>query len=150
MKKKIAVRLSNSGYTVYCPLKKVRRQWSDRLKVLEEPLFKGYLFIQIEDHRREEVFFFPGIVRYLFWLGRPAQVRQLEITAMRKWLGDYDHSDINISEILPGELVRITSGQFSGEQAVLMDHTNHRAIVQLKELGVQLSLSLSNNDLAPL
>ena len=31
-------------------LQKVRRQWSDRTKVVEEPLFKSYLFIQIEDH----------------------------------------------------------------------------------------------------
>ena len=49
--KKVAERLSGAGDTVYCPLQKVRRQWSDRLKVIEEPLFKGYAFIHIEDHK---------------------------------------------------------------------------------------------------
>ena len=49
--KKVAQRLSEAGYTVYCPLQKVRRQWSDRTKVVEEPLFKSYLFIQIEESR---------------------------------------------------------------------------------------------------
>ena len=48
--KKVAQRLSEAGYTVYCPLQKVRRQWSDRTKVVEEPLFKSYLFIQISTH----------------------------------------------------------------------------------------------------
>jgi transcription antitermination factor NusG len=89
-------------------------------------------------------------VRYLFWLRRPAIVREEEIHTIQKWLGEYDHEDIDISEIKLGDYVRITSGQFSGEQAVLLDRSTHRAIVQLKELGIQLSLSLSNNDLLAL
>ena len=148
--KKVAQRLSEAGYTVYCPLQKVRRRWSDRTKVVEEPLFKSYLFIQIEESRRDEVFSFPGTVRYLFWLRRPAHVRQVEINTIQKWLGEYNHEDIDISDILPGDFVRITSGQFSGEEAVLLDRSNHKAVVQLKELGIQLSLSLSNNDLLAL
>jgi len=146
--KKVAERLSADGYNVYCPLHKVRRQWSDRMKVVEEPLFKGYLFIQVEDKRRDEVFNYPGAVRYLYWLRRPAIVRESEIYTIQKWLGQYDHSDIDISKILPGDYVRITSGPFTGEQAILLDKTNKKAVVQLKELGLQLSLSLSNSDLS--
>jgi transcription antitermination factor NusG len=145
--KKVAERLSAAGYNVYCPLHKVKRQWSDRAKVVEEPLFKGYLFIQVEDKRRDEVFNYPGAVRYLFWLRRPAIVRESEIQTIQKWLGQYNHSDIDISDILPGDYVRITSGPFNGEQAILLDKTNKKAVVQLKELGLQLSLSLSNSDL---
>ena len=126
--KKVAERLTAAGYSVYCPLQMVQRQWSDRVKVVEEPLFKGYLF----------------------WLRRPAVVREEEIHTIQKWLGEYDHEDIDISDILPGDYVRITSGQFSGEQAILLDRTHHKAIVQLKELGIQLSLSLTNNDLLAL
>jgi transcriptional antiterminator RfaH len=148
--KKVAQRLSEAGYNVYCPLQKVRRQWSDRTKVLEEPLFTSYLFIQIEDNRRDEVFTFPGTVRYLFWLRRPAQVRQVEIHAIKKWLGQYNHEDMGISQIMPGDFVRIASGQFSGEEAVLLDRRSHKAVVQLKELGLQLTLSLRNNDLLAL
>ena len=118
--------------------------------MVEEPLFKGYLFIKIEEKKRDEVFTLPGTVRYLFWLRRPAVVREEEIHTIQKWLGEYDHEDINISDIKPGDYVRITSGQFSGEQAILLDRTHHKAVVQLKELGIQLSLSLSNNDLIAL
>jgi transcription antitermination factor NusG len=146
--KKVAERLSAAGYNVYCPLHKVRRQWSDRMKVVEEPLFKGYLFIQVQDKRRDEVFNYPGAVRYLFWLRRPAIVRESEIYTIQKWLGQYDHSDIDISKILPGDYVRITSGPFTGEQAIFLDKNNNKAVVQLKELGLQLSLSLSNSDLS--
>ena len=148
--KKVAERLTAGGYKVYCPLHKVKRQWSDRVKIIEEPLFKGYLFIQVEDHKRDQVFSFPGTVRYLFWLRRPALVRDAEIKTIQKWLGEQDHEDIDISQIMPGDYLRITSGQFAGEETILLDRTNSRVIVQLKELGIQLSLSLSNNDLMAL
>ena len=145
--KKVAERLTEAGYKVYCPLHKVRRQWSDRVKVVEEPLFRGYIFIKIQDAKRDEVFTFPGTVRYLFWLRRPAIVREEEISLIQKWLGEYDHEQIDISDIQPGDLVRITSGRFMNEQAVLIDRNRSRAVVQLKELGIQLNLSLSNNEL---
>ena len=148
--KKVAERLTAAGYNVYCPLHKVKRQWSDRVKIIEEPLFKGYLFIQVEDHKRDQVFSFPGTVRYLFWLRRPALVCDTEIKTIQKWLGEYAHEDIDISDILPGDYVRITSGPFTGEQAVLLDKTNKKAVVQLKELGIQLSLSLTNSGLSVL
>jgi transcription antitermination factor NusG len=146
--RKVAERLAEAGYIIYCPFQKVVRKWSDRTKVVEETLFKSYLFIQIEDHCRDEVFTFPGTVRYLFWLRRPAIVRESEIHTIQKWLGQYDHSDIDISEIVPGDYLRITSGPFNGEQAVLLDKTTKKAVVQLKELGLQISLSLSNSDLS--
>lgn len=148
--KKVAERLSAAGYNVYCPIHKVRKQWSDRIKTVEEPLFRSYVFIQIEDAKRDEVFAYPGTVRYLFWLRRPAVVRQSEIATIQKWLGEHDHEHIDVSQIMPGDYLRITSGQFSGEEAILLDRTNSRVIVQLKELGIQLSLSLSNNDLMAL
>ena len=145
--KKVADRLGAAGFTVYCPLQKISKRWSDRTKIIEEPLFKGYIFIFIEDHKRDEVFSFPGTVGYLVWLRRPAVVRKEEIDTIQKWLGHYNHSDIDLSDILPGDYVRITSGPFTGEQAVLLDNTNKKAVVQLKELGLQLSLSLTNSDL---
>ena len=146
--KKLAQRLSEAGYIVYCPLQKVRRQWSDRTKVVEEPLFKSYLFIQIEDHRRDEVFTFPGTVRYLFWLHRPAIVRQEEIETIQKWLGNYNHEDIDIEEFTPGSQLRIVSGQFMNQKVILLDQKRNRALVQIKDLGLQLSLDLHNNELS--
>jgi transcription antitermination factor NusG len=146
--KKVAERLNGSGYSVYCPLHKVRKQWSDRIKTVEEPLFRNYVFIQIEDAKRDEVFAFPGTVCYLFWLRRPAVVRQTEIATIQKWLGEYEH--IEVSQIMPGDYIRITSGPLSGKEAILLDRRNSKVIVQLEELGIQLSLSLSNNDLMAL
>jgi transcription antitermination factor NusG len=148
--KKVAECLTGAGYIVYCPLQKVLRTWSDRTKVVEEPLFKGYVFIQTEDHKRDEVFTYPGTVRYLFWLRRPAIVREEEIATIQKWLGHYDHERLKVTDITPGTYVRITSGKFMNEEGVLLDTSNSKALVQLKDLGIQLSLDLTQNELQAL
>ena len=148
--KKVAERLTGTGYTVYCPLQKVVRKWSDRTKVVEQPLFKGYVFVQIEDHKRDEVFIYPGTVRYLFWLRRPAIVREEEITTIQKWMGHYDHDRLKVTDITPGTDVRITSGKFMNEEGILLDTSNSKALVQLKELGIQLNLDLTQNELQAL
>lgn len=148
--KKVAERLTGAGYTVYCPLQKVVRKWSDRTKVVEEPLFKGYVFIQIEDYKRDEVFTYPGTVRYLYWLRRPAIVREEEIVTIQKWLGHFDHERLKVSDITSGTYVRITSGKFMNEEGILLDTSNSKALVQLKELGIQLSLDLTQNELQAL
>ena len=148
--KKVAERLTGAGYRVYCPLKKVVRRWSDRTKVVEEPLFNGYVFIQIEDHKRDEVFIYPGTVRYMFWLRRPAIVREEEIATIQKWMGHYDHDRLKITDITPGSYVRITSGKFMNEEGILLDTSNSKALMQLKEMGIQLSLDLTQNELQAL
>ena len=120
------------------------------MKVVEEPLFTSYLFIQIEDHRRDEVFTFPGTVRYLFWLRRPAIIREEEITTIQKWLGHYENERLQLTDITPGAYVRITSGKFVNKEGILLDTANSKALVQLKELGIQLSLDLTQNELQAL
>ena len=148
--KKVAERLSAAGYKVYCPLHKVKRQWSDRAKVVEEPLFKGHVFIRIEGYKRDEVFSYPGTVRYLFWLRRPAVVREQEIAIIKKWLGHNGYNRIQVSASTPGTYVRIISGKFLNEEGVLLDISGSKALIQLKEMGMQLSIDLSQNELQAL
>ena len=73
--KKVAETLKNAGFTVYCPLQNVKRKWSDRIKIVEELLFRGYVFIHIDDNIRDEIFDIVTSIQYLFWLKKPAVVR---------------------------------------------------------------------------
>ena len=77
-------------------------------------------------------------------------VRPVEIEAIQKWLGHYDHDCLEVEDLTPGTLVRIISGQFMNEEATLLDQSRNKAVVRLKEVGIQLSLDLHNNELLPL
>ena len=90
--KKVAEQLNEKGIECYCPLIIKVKQWSDRKKKVEVPLFNSYVFVQIEDANRNSVFVSNGVVRYLFWLGKPAIVRDEEIDILKKSLNAFARS----------------------------------------------------------
>ena len=63
--KKVNQLLSEKGVENYCPLNKVRRKWSDRVKVVEEPLFKSYVFVRIGENEKWEIKKINGILNSL-------------------------------------------------------------------------------------
>ena len=85
--KNLAESLLSKDWTVYCPLKKVVKQWSDRIKVVEETFSPSFIFIQCRDQDRNQVFQNASAVRYLHRLGRPAVVRAEEIQSIL----EHDH-----------------------------------------------------------
>lgn len=148
--KKVTETLKNAGFTVYCPLQNVKRKWSDRIKIVEEPLFSGYVFIHIEDNKRDEIFDIVTSVRYLFWLKKPAVVRTKEIEAIQKWLGHFDHEYIQVEKFERDSLVQLNSGPFMGQKALLVDYGRNKAVIRLKSVGLQLTVKLKENEILPL
>ena len=85
--KKVFERLFNLGIDVFCPFQRTLKKWSDRKKWVDEPVFKSYIFVKSPDSESQklEILNTPGVVRFLYWLGQPAQVRQVEIDAIRSF-----------------------------------------------------------------
>src|SRR5215470_16647273 len=77
--KKVNSLLVEKGVESYCPLNKVRRKWSDRLKIVEEPLFKSYVFVKIDDREKTVVRMTDGVINFVYWNKKPAIVKEKEI-----------------------------------------------------------------------
>jgi transcription antitermination factor NusG len=114
--KKVHRVLSERGFESYCPLNKVRRQWSDRIKVVEEPLFKSYVFVRLASHENPGVRLVEGVLNFVYWNGRPAVVREDEIDTIRRFLHEYTDVRTERRDVKPADRVQILQG-------VLMDHT---------------------------
>ncbi len=84
--KKVNKLLTEKGIESYCPLNKVRRKWSDRMKLIEEPLFKSYVFIKITDESRTNVRMTDGVINFVYWDGKPAVIRDKEIQTIKLFL----------------------------------------------------------------
>ncbi|MDT0651627.1 UpxY family transcription antiterminator, partial [Autumnicola edwardsiae] len=76
---KVYENLQKKDIKAYCPTVTEVKQWSDRKKKITAPLFRSYIFVYLAEKERSEVFEVPGVVRYLYWLGKPAIVRDVEI-----------------------------------------------------------------------
>ena len=97
---KVANALKAIGINAYCPVLKYIKQYSDRKKKVEKPVLTSYVLVNISEKDRVKVFSIPGVLRYLFWLGKPAQVRNEEIEILQNELNGYSNipcrSNLNI------------------------------------------------------
>lgn len=71
------------GYNPFVPLYQCRKVWSDRIKVVEAPLFPSYLFCRLNIHDRLPVLMTPGVIQIVGQKGRPQPVDEAEISAVQ-------------------------------------------------------------------
>lgn len=148
--KVVAQRLRILGIEVYCPLIKTKRQWSDRLKWVEEPLFRSLCFVRVTEQDRERVFQIPGVVRYLYWLRKPAIVRDNEIEQLKSFLENNDHNNISVTHFVPQQRVRIASGILSQRDAMVVRQVQNTLILSLDTIGMQIQVNLNKTRVDPI
>ena len=140
--KKVTKSLEASKLEVYCPLVKEVHQWSDRKRKVEVPLFTSYVFLKIQEKEMHQIYNFPGFIRYLYWLGKPAIVREKEIETIKNWLGNDTFHDLTIDNLKPGDRVKINSGVFKDREAIINRVDTKRLQLVLPELGCTVSVKI--------
>lgn len=136
--KKIHTALVRKGIECWCPLQKIEKQWSDRKKIIEEPLFKSYVFVSIDLKDRTALMSTDGILNFVYYLGKPAVIRDAEINLIKNYL---DEKGTNISLISSEGFdetskIRVTHGVFMGrEGTVLRNNSRKKIYVKLESLG---------------
>jgi transcription antitermination factor NusG len=138
--KKVADSLNAIGIEAYCPLVTVVKEWSDRKKKVQIPLINSYVFVNIEEQKREDVFKVYGIVRYLFWLGKPALVRAIEIEAMQKSL-EVIVASFEVSAIQKETIYKIPEGPFQGFEGIVKNMNATTIQLLLVDLGFFITLT---------
>ncbi|MEZ7495042.1 UpxY family transcription antiterminator [Leeuwenhoekiella aequorea] len=134
--KKVTSALQDKGIEVFCPTITETRIWSDRKKKVITPLFKSYIFVNLSASERNSVFSVPGAVRYLFWLGKPAVVRDEEIETIKKWLNQDNLEDIELENYVPGSNIQLTKGVLKGRDAEIIEVSGNKMRLYLKCLGM--------------
>ena len=134
--KKIVRQLTEIGIEAFCPFKKEIRQWSDRKKTVEVPILMNYIFVRLPEEERNNVFSIPGIIKYLFWLGKPAIARGSEIETMKKWINDEEISSFKIKTIQPGRKVKIENGPLKDKNATVQQVRKSELKLILQDLGI--------------
>lgn len=137
--KKVTDSLIAIGIEAYCPIVTVVKQWSDRKKKVQIPLINSYVFVNIGEHQREAVFKVSGIVRYLFWLEKPAVVRAIEIEALKKSLEGIVAS-FEVSAIQKDTIYKIPEGPFQGFEGIVKNMNATTIQLLLVDLGFLVTI----------
>ncbi|HNA95683.1 MAG TPA: UpxY family transcription antiterminator [Chitinophagaceae bacterium] len=146
--KKVNSILQEKGFESYCPLNKVRRKWSDRIKVVEEPLFKSYVFVKISDKERSAVRLINGTLNFVYWDGKPAVIKDREIVTIKRFLDEYENVEARPMEIKLHQRVRITNGTLMDQEGKVIDIRHKKVKVAIDSLGYILVAYIERSKLS--
>jgi len=139
------IELEKRGIESYLPVSKRLRQWSDRKKWVEFPLFNGYLFVRPEPNQIDEVLSVQGIVCYLTFERKHAVIRDKEIEIIRKIenTGYYAESMMNSEDFSEGEKCLVTEGPLKGQTVDLIRKNNERIfLIAFDTLGQSIKINI--------
>lgn len=146
--KKVNQLLTEKGLESYCPLNKVRRKWSDRVKIVEEPLFKSYVFVKVSDEDRSAVRMTAGAINFVYWQGKPAVIKEKEILAIKRFLDEYENVEArSATDIKVNQRVRITNGSLMDQEGKVIDLRHKTARVAIDSLGYILVAHIDRSKL---
>ena len=136
--KKVNQLLQEKGLESYCPLNKVRRKWSDRMKTVEEPLFKSYVFVKVSEENRTEVRMTPGVINFVYWDGKPALIKEKEINAIKQFLNEYENVEVEPLNLELNQRVKITTGPLMDQEGAIIGINRRTVKIVIGSLGYQL------------
>lgn len=150
--KKVYARLVEQGFEAYLPLVTRMKKWSDRLKKVEEPLFKSYLFVRADEKTHFEILSIPGVTKFVSFERKAVTVPENQINAIKKYCDDYDQEEQDQEQIEfhEGQLVRITGGEMMGLIGRLAPIKNKkRLIVYIESVGHYLPINIARTKVEP-
>ena len=144
--KKVYQRLVDKDVTVYLPLQKVYRKWSDRYKLVEEPLFSCYVFVRISLRERLKVLQTDGVVRLVSFNGIPATIPDSQFEAIKRVMEE--RSDVEkIDYLTPGSRVEVIQGSLKGIQGMLVEIKNsHRLVLRIDSIMQAIAVDIDYRD----
>lgn len=145
--KRIAAELHERGIETFVPVSREVHRWSDRVKVLEVPLFPCYAFVSaaVLADVQSTVLQHPSVLRWVGFQGRPSPIPTEEIvslqTVMHAGVPIGQHTFVNV-----GERVRIRGGSLDGVEGILLENEN-QLVVSVDLVGQSVAISLHNYEM---
>lgn len=144
--KKVYQELLKRGEEAYLPTHKVLRQWKDRKKQLNVPLFPNYVFLKTAKFNLWPMLEIYGLVRYVTFNGKPAVIPEKEIEAIKQVMS----LDMRINEVsreetcMIGERVRIMQGPLLGLEGVVVSRKDKkRLLIGFRTINQTISVDVS-------
>jgi transcription antitermination factor NusG len=131
--KKVLMQLEDMGIQAYLPMISTVKQWSDRRKKVQEPLFKSYVFVFSNDKQYISILNVYGVVKFVCFEKEAVVVPENQILAIKKFVSEYENGEEykmnNDEELKVGQMVRIINGPMKGLTGRLDTIRNKRHLI---------------------
>lgn len=136
--KKVSEVLDAKQIENYCPIQRIERNWSDRKKIILEPLFKSYVLVRLAPKAHIPVLQTDGVIGFVTFQGKPAVIRDEEIDIVKQFLQDYEHIQVERIDVNVNDEVTIIHGPLMQQTGQVMEVNNRMVKVMLPSLGFAL------------
>jgi transcription antitermination factor NusG len=141
--KQVAQRLLEEGIEAYVPLIKTLRQWSDRKKMVEIPLFSSYVFVNIHRKHYDQVLQAFGVVKYITFEGKAATIPPEQINQLKIIVNSNEKIETTWEKRKKGDRVRVTSGSLKGLIGELItDGGRKKVLVRIDSIDQNLTVEV--------
>lgn len=142
--------LRSKGLETLLPTYSTKRKWSDRLKVVESPLFPGYVFCRFDIHNRLPVLITPGVISVVGMGKTPIAVDDAEILSIQTAIESGIHME-PWPYVEIGERVRIKDDVLDGMEGILTSFKgSHRVVISVTLLRRSVALDIDRSRIIPL
>lgn len=148
--KKVDIIFGVRSYEHFLPLYLARRKWSDRVKIIEEPLFPGYVFVKTRRSLVGSLLALPGVIRIVSFSGMPCPIPEEEIKALQ--LIYQSKRDVcSFPYLNTGQKVRIISGPLCGVTGIITKWKKRdRLIITLEAIVKSISIEVDGLEVLPI
>lgn len=146
--KKIIRLLHEQKIENYLPLVKKLKQWCDRKKWIEEPLFRCYLFVKVSNKEFFKVLDTPGVVGYVCFGGQAQSIPDYQIENVKTFVTN-SNKEITItrSMIAEGMNAQVLYGPLKGVQGEVIEiYGQSRILIRIETLGCCLHTNISKDE----
>ena len=141
--KKILDRLTEAGFEAYLPIRRKRHQWSDRLKWVEEPLIKSYIFIRVNEKEYYNAINIPGLVCYVTFEGKAAPIPDRQIDALKMLLHEGAEIEVTNERIAAGVKIIVIKGPLVGMPGEMVEYRGKKKVlVRLGTTGTNILVTV--------
>ena len=151
--KKVFDQLQDKGFEAYLPMLTRLKQWSDRKKKVDEPLFRSYVFVRNNERQHYDVLSVYGVVRFVTFEHKAVIVPDKQIIAIKKYLDNPvdDEDELKNINLKEGQLVRITNGSMQGLIGRLVSVKSKRCLlVNIDVVWQSIPVSIPRTKVEPI
>ena len=142
--------LTNKAYEAFLPTYRTRRRWSDRMKDVEAPLFRGYTFCRFDASRRLPILTTPGVVAIVGSAAGPIPIDKQEIANVRSLatsgvvMGPWPF-------LREGQFVSVERGPLAGVEGIIVSLKGQfRLVVSISLLQRSVAVEIDRTWVRPI
>lgn len=147
--KKVSKSLQDKNFTSYCPLLKTNSKRVDRIKTVELPLFKSYIFVYGKETDLSEILQTTGILSYIKHCGKPAIIKETEIDSIKEIVKNYSNIEtFSISGLNVGDRAIIRSGPLFDLSGEISRINGKKIVMIINSLDCVVTVNIDKQDIA--